>query len=161
LKKIIGILIIILFFGTTVLPVIGSINQNVNRENQVYSNNPLSMHGYIKYEGINGESTVSLGLRIIIGNIGDHIMSDIDWTFNAEGGTIIFGDGERGRIPVLNPGEEVDIILRPIPVIFQDSFGQSPIGFGSITLITTAQTSTDILELTEDKLLIGPLFIFV
>ena len=161
MKKLIGILILIIFFGTIVLPVIASINQNVNRENQESSYNPLSMHGYIKYEGINGESTFSLGLRIIITNNGDHMMSDIDWTFDAEGGTIIFGDGERGRIPVLNPGEKVDIILRPIPVIFQDSYGQSPVGLGSITLITTAQTSADILELAEDKLLIGPLFIFV
>jgi hypothetical protein len=161
MKKIIGILIIILFFGTTVLPVIGSINQNVDRENLDSSNNPLSIHGYIKYKGINGESAVSLGLRIIITNIGDHIMSDIDWTFDAEGGTIIFGDGERGRIPVLNPGEEVDIILRPIPIIFQDSYGQSPIGLGSINLITTAQTSTDTMEISEEKILIGPLFLFL
>lgn len=151
----------ILLVGNAVLPAIGSINENVNTENLISSNVPLSMHGFLKFDDINGESNISAGLRIIITNIGDHIMQDIDWTFDAEGGTIIFGDGERGKIPVLDSGEEIDIILRPVPFIFQDADGNSPIGFGSITLMATARTSTDIMELTEDKFLIGPFLLFL
>ena len=160
MKKIIGILIITIFVVNAVLPVVASINKKNSEEILISSNNPLSIHGYLKVKGINGESRASAGLILTIGNIGDHIMQDIDWTLEAEGGTIIFGDGERGRIPILNPQEEIDIILRPIPIIFRDAEGQSPIGFGNITLMAPAKTSTDIMELTENKLLIGPFFLF-
>ena len=161
LKKIIAILIMTLFVGTTVLPVMGTINENVNRENLISSYIPLSMPAYLKVEGINGESKISAGVRITITNIGDHMMQDIEWTFDAEGGTIIFGDGVTGRIPVLDTGEEISIILRPVPVIFQDADGQSPLGFGSITLMATAKTSSDTMEATKDTFLIGPFLLFL
>jgi hypothetical protein len=160
MRKIIGLLIIFVFIGVTVLPVIGTINANNKSGKDNPSNDPLSMAGYIKYKGINGDVTTSLGLIMVIGNIGSYIMQDVDWTFDAEGGTIVFGDGARGRIPIIYPGEEVEIILRPLPVLFRDANGSSPIGFGNITLKSTATTSTDTMELTEDKFLIGPILLF-
>jgi hypothetical protein len=160
MRKIISLLIIFAFIGVTVLPVIGTINVNNKNGKDNLLNNSLSMAGYIKYKGINGDVTTSLGLIMVIGNIGTYIMQDIDWTFDAEGATIVFGDGARGRIPIIYPEEEVEIILRPLPVLFRDANGRSPIGFGNITLKSTATTSTDTMELSEDKFLIGPIILF-
>jgi hypothetical protein len=122
---------------------------------------PLSIHGYLKMEGIDGESRgPSVGLRITIGNSGSVPMNDIDWTFDAEGGIIVFGDGVQGNIPMLDAGEETHIFLRPGHFILQNAEGQSPIGIGGITLMATAKTSTDTLEITEDEFLIGPIIYF-
>lgn len=160
MRKIIGIILMFLFIGATILPVLGTINVNNISGKDNPSNDPLSMAAYLKFEGIDGESTISLGLKIVIGNIGSYLLQDVDWTFDAEGGTIVFGDGARGRIPIIYPGEEVEIILRPLPVLFRDANGSSPIGFGNITLKSTATTSTDNMELSEDKFLIGPIILF-
>lgn len=160
MRKIIGLLIIFAFIIVTVFPVLGTINVNNKNGKDHLLNNSLSRAGYIKYKGINGDVTTSLGLIIVIGNIGSYIMQDVDWTFDAEGGTIVFGDGARGRIPIIYPGEEVEIILRPLSFLFRDANGNSPIGFGNITLKSTATNSTDAMEISEDKFLIGPIILF-
>jgi len=160
MRKIIVLLIIFAFIIVTVFPVLGTINVNNKNGKDHPLNNSLSMAGYIKYKGINGDVTTSLGLIIVIGNIGSYIMQDVDWTFDAEGGTIVFGDGARGRIPIIYPGEEVEIILRPLSFLFRDANGNSPIGFGNITLKSTATNSTDTMEISEGKFLIGPIILF-
>lgn len=159
-RKIVGILVIMLLLGISI-PSIEIITGKVTVENPNPTNNPVSMAGYIKFEGIDGETHgPSVGLRITIGNLGSVPMNDIDWTFDAEGGTIIFGDGERGTIPMLDAGEETHIFLRPGYFMLQNADGQSPMGIGSITLMATAKTSTDTLEITEDVFLIGPIIYF-
>jgi len=160
MRKIIGIIIIFVLISFTILPVLGTININNKSGKNNLSNEQLSIAGYLKYEGIDGESTTSLGLKMIIGNIGSYIMQDVDWTFDAEGGTIVFGDGVKGRIPIIYPGEEVEIILRPLPILFRDANGSSPIGFGNINLKSTAISSADTMELSEEKFFIGPIILF-
>ena len=96
---------------------------------------------------------------IEIENVGSTIIREIDWTFNAEAenGRIIFGDGEHGRIPTLDPGEKEVIILAPFPNLISIADGQSPIGFGNIIMMSTAETSTG--TSAEDQLrifLFGP-----
>ena len=159
-KKIIGILVLMLLLGISILPIV-TINGKVIGESHFLSNTQLTMAGYIHVKGIDGESKgPSVGLRITIGNSGSVPMNDIDWTFDAEGGTIIFGDGVQGNIPMLDAGEETHIFLRPGHFILQNADGQSPIGIGRITLMATAKTSTDTLEITEDEFLIGPIIYF-
>jgi len=151
MKKIIGILVLMLLLGISILPIV-SINGKVIEENPISTNNPLAMAVYVKIKGIDGESEgPSVGLRITIGNPGSVPLNDIDWTFDAEGGTIIFGDGVQGNIPMLDAGEEAHIFLRPGHFILQNADGQSPIGVGSITLMATAKTSTGTLEIIEDE----------
>jgi hypothetical protein len=160
LKKIIGIIVLILLLGICILSIV-TINGKIIEESNFLSNSQLKMAGYIHVKGIDGESKgPSVGLRITIGNLGSVPMTDIDWTFNADGATIVFGDGVHGRIPTLDPGEETHIFLRPGHFILQNSDGQSPIGVGSITLMATAKTSTETLEITEDEFLIGPIIYF-
>jgi hypothetical protein len=160
LKKIIGILVLILLLGISILPIV-TINGKVIEGSNFLSNIQINMAGYIHVKGIDGESKgPSVGLRITIGNSGSVPMNDIDWTFDAEGGTIVFGDGVHGNIPTLDPGEETHIFLRPGHFILQNADGQSPIGVGGITLMATAKTSTDTLEITEDEFLIGPIIYF-
>ena len=96
---------------------------------------------------------------IEIENVGSTILREIDWTFNAEAenGRIIFGDGANGRIPVLEPGEKESIILAPFPNLISIAYGQSPIGFGNIIMMSNAETSTG--ASAEDQLrvfLFGP-----
>jgi len=81
---------------------------------------------------------------IEIENTGDTILREVDWTFNAEAesGRIIFGDGVNGRIPVIEPGEKETIILVPFPNLISIADGQSPIGFGNIIMMSTAESST-------------------
>jgi hypothetical protein len=159
-RKIVGISVLMLLLGISILP-IETITGNVTVKNPTSTNNPISMAGYIKMSGIEGDVTkMSAGLRITIGNSGSVPMNDIDWTFDAEGGTIIFGDGLHGNIPMIDAGEETYILLRPGHFILQNADGQSPIGLGSITLMATAKTSTDTLEITEDVFLIGPIIYF-
>jgi hypothetical protein len=96
---------------------------------------------------------------IEIENVGDTTLRAIDWTFNAraENGKIVFGDGEHGRIPVLEPGEKERIILVPFPNLISIANGQSPIGFGKISMISTAETSTGAsAEDQETVFLFGP-----
>jgi uncharacterized membrane protein len=160
MKKIIGILVLMLLLGISILPIV-TINGKVIEESHFLSKTQLTMAGYIHVKGIDGESKgPSVGLRITIGNSGSVPMNDIDWTFDAEGGTIIFGDGVQGNIPMLDAGEETHIFLRPGHFILQNADGQSPIGVGRITLMATAKTSTDTLEITEDEFLIGPIIYF-
>jgi hypothetical protein len=154
MKKIIGIFVLMLLLGIS-MPSIQTISGNVTVENSI------SIAGYIKMGSIEGDVTkMSAGLRITIGNLGSVPMNDIDWTFDAEGGTIIFGDGIHGNIPTIDAGEETHIILRPGHFILQNANGQSPIGVGVVTLMATAKTSTDTLEITEDVFLIGPIIYF-
>jgi hypothetical protein len=115
---------------------------------------------FVKIEGIDGESKISAGFILTIMNLGDQILRDIEWTFDTEGGTVIFGDGIRGTRPVLNESEEINIIFRPGNFILKNADGQSPIGLGRVTLMATAKTSTDIAETTEDIFLIGPIILF-
>jgi hypothetical protein len=160
MKKIIGILVLMLLLGISILPIV-TINGKVIEESHFLSKTQLTMAGYIHVKGIDGESKgPSVGLRITIGNSGSVPMNDIDWTFDVEGGTIIFGDGVQGNIPMLDAGEETHIFLRPGHFILQNADGQSPIGVGRITLMATAKTSTDTLEITEDEFLIGPIIYF-
>ena len=159
-KKIVGILVVMLLLGISI-PSIEIITGKVTVENPIHTNSPISMAAYLKFEGVDGEAEgPSVGLRITIGNLGSVPMNDIDWTFDAEGGTIVFGDGLHGNIPMLDAGQETYILLRPGHFILQNADGQSPIGIGSITLMATAKTSTDTLETTEDVLLIGPIIYF-
>ncbi len=84
----------------------------------------------------------SFGVKIIIKNIGDEIAQDIDWTVNTSenGGIIVFGDGEHGRLPTsMNPNEERTINLMPIPRLFSNADGQSPIGFGNVNIIVSVK----------------------
>ncbi|PNX50977.1 MAG: hypothetical protein BV456_04875 [Thermoplasmata archaeon M8B2D] len=129
-------------------------------ENHATSNDQLSTAAFVKIKGVNGESKISAGFILTIKNLGDQILRDIEWTFDTEGGTVIFGDGIRGTIPVLNESEEINIIFRPGNFILKNADGQSPIGIGRVTLMATAQTSTDIAETTEDIFLIGPIILF-
>jgi hypothetical protein len=161
-KKIVGILVLMLLLGISIPPIV-TISGKANNENHVMSNSEKFTAAYLKFSGVKGEadpSKMSAGVKLTIINIGDYMMRDIDWTFNMEGGTIIFGDGERGTIPVLDAGEEISFIFRPGHFIFQNADGQSPIGFGIVTLMATAKTSTVTAELTEDIFLIGPIIYF-
>ena len=160
-KKIVGILVVMLLLGISI-PSIEMINGKVTVENSIHTNSPVSMAAYIKFEGVDGEAEgPSVGLRITIGNLGSVPINGIDWTFDAEGGTIlVFGDGLHGTIPMLDAGEETHIFFRPGHFILRNADGQSPIGLGGITLMATAKTSTDTLEITEDVLLIGPIIYF-
>jgi hypothetical protein len=72
----------------------------------------------------------------------------------------VIGEKVTGNVPVLDAGEEIDIIFRPGHFIFQNADGQSPIGIGFVTLIATAKTSTDTAEITLDMFLIGPIMFF-
>ena len=96
---------------------------------------------------------------IEIENYGDTILRAIDWTFNAEAekGRIVFGDGAHGRIPVLEPGEKEIIILVPFPNLISIADGQSPIGFGNIIMMSTAESSTGASAEDQEKVfLFGP-----
>jgi hypothetical protein len=151
----------------TVLGIIIFINQPIgtvyglkNEENREASNNQLSADMFLKIEGIDGESKISAGFVLKITNNGDQIKRDIEWTFGTSGGTVIFGDGIRGTRPVLNPGEEANIVFKPANFILKNADGQSPIGFGFVRLMATAQTSTDTAETIEEIVLIGPIILF-
>ena len=161
-KKIVVILVVMLLLGISI-PSIETITGKVTVKNPIHTNSPISMAAYLKFEGVDGEAEgPSVGLRITIGNSGSVPMTDIDWTFDAEGGTIIiFGDGLHGNIPMLDAGKETYIFLRPGHFILQNADGQSPIGIGGITLMATAKTSIDTLETTEDVFLIGPIIYFI
>jgi hypothetical protein len=103
----------------------------------------------------------SLGTRIIIKNIGDEIAQDVEWTFNASGGIIVFGDGEHGYIPSsMNPNDEKIVILMPAPRIFPDADGQSPIGVGTITMtvsvLGTIGSKIQSGSTTSSAFLLGP-----
>ena len=161
-RKIAGILVLLLLLGISISPIV-TINGKANNENHVMSNSEIFTAAYLKFSDVKGEadpSKTSAGVKLTITNIGDHMMRDIDWTFDMEGGTIIFGDGERGNIPVLDVGEEISFIFRPGHFIFQHADGQSHIGFGIVTLMATAKSSTVTAELTEDVYLIGPIIYF-
>lgn len=159
-RKIVGILVFMVLLGMSIPP-IQIITGKVIEENPISTKNQNSMAAYLKFEGVDGESEgPSVGLRITIGNPGSVPMNDIDWSFDAEGGTIIFGDGEHGNIPTLDAVEEAYILLRPGHFIFRNADGQSPIGIGSITLTATAETSTVTLEINKDVFLIGPIIYF-
>jgi hypothetical protein len=96
---------------------------------------------------------------IEIENVGSTILRGIDWTFNAEAenGRIVFGDGEHGRIPVLEPGEKEIIILVPFPNLISIANGQSPIGFGNIIMMSTAETSSGASSEDQERVfLLGP-----
>ncbi len=140
-------MILILFFG--ILPNIIAVNEKHD----------------IQTSMINVDSVVSdlqgvIVLCIIeIENTGSTILSNIDWTFNAEeeNGRIIFGDGVNGRIPLLESGEKERIILAPFPNIMTFADGQSPVGFGNIIMTSYVETSTG--SSSEDQIkvfLIGP-----
>ena len=104
----------------------------------------------------------SLGTRINIKNIGDEIIQDIEWTFNASGGTIIFGDGvQGGRLPTsLHPTDGIIVILMPAPRLFPNADGQSPIGVGAITMTAVVQGTVGSTlksdSTTADAFLLGP-----
>ena len=104
----------------------------------------------------------SLGTRIIIKNIGDEIAQDVEWTLNASGGIIVFGDGIRGgRIPTsMPPNDKKMVKLMPAPRLFPDADGQSPIGFGPITLKATVRGSVGSTlrsgSATSNAFLLGP-----
>jgi hypothetical protein len=161
-RKIVGLLILLLLLGISI-PSIEAITGGLIGESHISSNTGKPLAVFVKMEGVDGESNgkkSSAGVKLTIINSGSHIMSDIDWTFDAEGGTIVFGDGINGRIPVLEPGEEATILLRPGHFILHHADGQSPIGLGFVTLMATAETSTDTAEITEDVFLIGPIIFF-
>ena len=160
MKKIIGVLILMILLAVSILSIV-TINGKVIEKTHFLSNTQFNMAGYIHVKGIDGESKgPSVGLRITIGNLGSVPMNNIEWTLDAEGGTIVFGDGVNGNIPILDAGEEIHIFLRPGHFILQNADGQSPIGIGRITLMAKAKTSTETLEITEDEFLIGPIIYF-
>ena len=106
-------------------------------------------------------NTFSLGTRIIITNIGDETITDIEWTFDASGGTIIFGDGEHGNIPTSMAAEDVlTLIIYPAPGLFPDADGQSPIGVGAITMTAMVQGTVGSTltgeSTTKNAFLLGP-----
>ena len=162
-KKILGILICTLLI-VIIVPPIETITGKLIGESHISSNDPIPLAVFAKIDSIEGEAgngkKSSAGLRITIGNPGSVPMNDIDWTFDAEGGTIIFGDGIQGNIPTIDAGEETHILLRPGHFILRNADGQSPIGLGIITLMATAETPTDTAEVTEDVFLIGPIIYF-
>lgn len=99
---------------------------------------------------------------IEIENTGDTLLRDIDWTYNAkeESGRIVFGDGEHGTIPTLEPGEKETIILLPFPRVLSFADGQSPIGFGNILMSSSVKTSTGASAEDQEKVfLLGFLLI--
>jgi hypothetical protein len=103
-----------------------------------------------------------VGIDLVIGNNGEDIVRDVEWTSNAfsENGKIVFGDGVHGRIPAIDPGEEHVIPLRPLPLFYTDAYGRSPIGFGSISLSANAMTSTgDSAQVEKTGFLFGPFLI--
>ena len=109
-----------------------------------------------------GIALLSLGVVLVIGNSGDYIVRDIEWTSNAnsERGTIVFGDGVHGRIPAINPGETYEISLRPVPLLFTNAYDWSPVGFGEIYLVANAQTSTgDSTQVEKPAFLLGPFLV--
>ena len=162
--KIIGIFVCMLLIET-VLPPIGSINEQVNEKKLVTSNIPLAVSMYVKVEGIDGESTISAGLKIIITNIGDEIINDIDWNLTTSDGIIIFGDGKQGsRLPLsLYPTDETEVILRPVPRLFPDADGYSPIGFGNVNMKLLVQgtvgSTLETSSATSKAFLLGPFVI--
>ena len=148
-KKIIGIFVVTLLI-TTIL----SIPTIANKPTSDSSKTDPFFDIFVE------SSVFGLGTRIIINNIGDLTIRDIDWTFNASGGTIVFGDGEHGRIPTMLPNDEIVLLLKPAPGISPDSDGQSPIGLGAITMTVTAQGSVGSTiargDTSADALLLGP-----
>ena len=102
----------------------------------------------------------SIGLELVFQNIGSAEVRDIEWSFSAEGGTIIFGDGISGRIPVLLPEDEIIVILMPAPGIFPDAQDWSPTGFGDIIMNLVSETSTgETAEDRRDGFLLGPIIL--
>ena len=161
-RKIVGLLVLIMLLGISISP-IEAITGKLIGESHISSNTSKPLAAFLKFDDIKGESNgqkSSAGVRLTIINSGSSIMSGVDWTFDAEGGTIVFGDGITGRIPVLEPGEEATILLKPGHFILNHADGQSPIGLGFVTLMATAETSTDTAEITEDVFLIGPIIFF-
>jgi hypothetical protein len=149
-KKIIGILKAILLV-TTILTT------------TALANNPTSYisNTDVFFDIFVDTGNYSLGTRINIKNIGDQIAQDIEWTFNASGGTIVFGDGEHGRIPTsMNPNDEILVILMPIPRLFPEADGQSPIGVGIINMTVAVQGTVGSTlkydKISSNAFLLGP-----
>ena len=108
----------------------------------------------------------NFGVKIIFKNIGDEIVQDIDWAVNASesSGIIVFGDGEHGRLPTsMNPNEERTINLMPIPRLFPNADGQSPIGFGIVNMIVSVKgvvgSTLKTSSATSKVFLLGPFVI--
>ena len=148
-RKLLGILVVTLLIAT-----ISSIPAIANKPTSDLSKTDSFFDIFVE------SSVFGLGTRIIINNIGDLTIRDIDWTFNASGGTIVFGDGEHGRIPTMLPNDEIMLLLKPAPGISPDSDGQSPIGLGAITMTVTAQGSVGSTiergDTAADAFLLGP-----
>lgn len=149
---IIFLFIFILFFSSSIISAYES--QNITSLNPIWTDYNTSDPGI---------TSVSFGINLVVGNSGEEIVRDIEWTstFYSENGRIIFGDGEHGaRIPALNPGEKYIIEFRPFPSLFRNAYGWSPIGFGKISLAANAVTSTgDSASGERTALLFGPFII--
>ena len=161
-RKIVGILLIIVLIGI-IMPPIENITGKVIEETNISSTSTNPFAVFMKISDIKGESNgkkSSAGVKLTIINSGSVIMQNIEWTFDTEGGTLVFGDGINGRIPELVPLEEAEILLKPGHFILDHADGQSPIGLGFVTLMATAETSTDTAEITEDAFLLGPIILF-
>lgn len=161
MKRKIVVILVLLAIVILIKPSIEAINETSIEEDSVISNNMLLPDMFVKIDSIEGESEISVGLKITITNLGEYMKQNVEWTFNADGENIRFGDGITGRIPVLDSGQEFDIILRPAHFLLNNADGQSPIGFGSVNLMATARTSTDTAETTENTFIIGPFLLFI
>jgi hypothetical protein len=141
---------LVIFFG--LYPnVIGVIN---NKSIQISINNSNSV--------VDDLQGVIILCIITIENIGSTILREIDWRFNCktENGRIIFGDGEHGRIHALEPGEKEIIILVPFLNLISSADGQSPIGFGNIIMMSTAETSAGASAEDQERVfLFGPIML--
>ena len=95
------------------------------------------------------------GIKIIISNTGDNIERDIKWTFSVDGGILLQGREANGTILAINKNDLVEEILTPLPKT--DSAGLSPLGFGKISMIVTAESSTtELIREQVDAFVIGP-----
>jgi hypothetical protein len=164
-KKSVSIFILTLLMIIATLPLVGSTAEKTENLVSSYTTLPESSFPVRIVTDISdmvgNVFKNSAGLEITIKNIGDETINDIEWTFSATGGIIIFGDGEHGSIPTsMRPEDDIRVILRPAPGIFPDADGQSPIGIGLITMTATAQgTIGSTLEsdsTTADAFLLGP-----
>jgi hypothetical protein len=80
-----------------------------------------------------------IGVKLIIMNIGESSVEHINWTLGSQAGILLRGGTGCGTINELNPGEEVEIKLRPFL-----GRAKSPRGLGKIEMEATAQaTMTD------------------
>jgi len=83
-------------------------------------------------------------INALIKNLGELEATDVQWSIRIEGGTILIGRETVGVIDSILPGDESTIISNPI------------IGFGKVTIITTAE----IPENSGEKINNGFIYLF-